>query len=139
MLLLALAVLLAVPNVVFADGDGPACSDHTLRGSYLFSATGFGPTPSGTPLQPKAIVESIVFNGDGTLTVTKATVSFAGQILTFPGGTGTYDLGEQCTGVLTFSNGLTFDIYADPNGDLVKMIQTNPGNVLQGNVSRVSR
>ena len=90
-------------------------------------------------MQPKAIVESIVFNGDGTLTVTKATVSFAGLILTFPGGTGTYDLGEQCTGALTFSTGVSFDIYVDPKGDHIKMIQTNPGNVLQGDVSRVSR
>ena len=56
-----------------------ACTVRTLRGSYVFSATGFNIV--GGVQQPKAIVEVIAFNGDGTLDVPAATVSLNGVII----------------------------------------------------------
>jgi len=92
--------------------------------------------------QPKAIVEYIHFNGDGTLTVTAATVANAGNsgnvTQSPPGGTGTYVLDANCKGSLQFTPGPTFDIFAAPRGKGLWMIQTNPGNVFQGQVKRVS-
>jgi hypothetical protein len=49
------------------------CDLHTLRGSYVFAASGYN-IVAGVP-QPKAIVELIDFNGDGTLTVPGGAVS----------------------------------------------------------------
>jgi hypothetical protein len=44
---------------------------------------------------PKAIVELIRFNGDGTLSVPGATRSVNGTVASsLPGGTGTYDRGS---------------------------------------------
>ena len=125
-----------------ADNHGRECSDATLRGLYVFSATGYN-IVAGVA-QPKAITEMIRFNADGTLTVPAATVSLNGAIVRSPpNGTGTYTLAENCTGSLVFTPGPTFDIFVAPGGSVVYMMQTGqPGAalpVLQGAAERVSR
>ena len=62
-----------------ANPERRACTLRTLRGSYVFSAAGFNIV--GGVQQPKAIVEVIAFNGDGTLDVRAATVSLNGAII----------------------------------------------------------
>jgi hypothetical protein len=118
--------------------DGPTCTLKTLNGVYVFTATGWNITPSG-PI-PKAIVEVIDFNGDGTLTVPAATVSINGVISGGGGGSGTYTVDEDCTGTITFTPGPNFDIFIVPNGKELYMIQT--GGVLPavfaGTTKRVS-
>src|SRR5436190_21966520 len=87
--------------------DGKHCSPSTLSGNYVFSATGYG-MPAGV-WAPKAIVEVIHFNGDGTLVVPAATVANRagdGQVVASPpNGTGTYTVIDNCTGTLNFTNG----------------------------------
>ena len=116
------------------------CSLGSLKGDYVFSASGHS-LIAGV-WQPKAIVEYIHFNGDGTLTVTAATVANAGNsgnvTQSPPGGTGTYVLDANCKGSLQFTPGPSFDIFVAPRGKGLWMIQTNPGNVFQGAVKRVS-
>jgi hypothetical protein len=133
-----IALLCSISGTALAhDKD---CSLGTLRGDYVFSASGHS-LIAGV-WQPKAIVEYIHFNGDGTLTVTAATVANAGNsgnvTQSPPGGTGTYVLDANCKGSLQFTPGPTFDIFAAPRGKGLWMIQTNPGNVFQGQVKRVS-
>jgi hypothetical protein len=116
------------------------CSLDTLEGTYLFSATGY--SLIGGVWQPKAIVEYIQFNGDGTLSVPAATVANRagdGAVVQSPPGTGIYTLGEDCKGTLQFMPGPSFDIFASPKGLQLTMIQTNPNNVLQGSVKRLWR
>jgi hypothetical protein len=117
------------------------CSLDTLAGTYVFSATGYS-LISGV-WQPKAIVEYIQFNGDGTLSVPAATVANrAGDgavAQSPPGGTGIYTLGEDCKGTLQFTPGPSFDVFASPKGLQLTLIQTNPNNVLQGTVKRLWR
>jgi len=55
------------------------CGVYTLRGSYLFATHGWN-IVSGVAV-PKAIVEGINFNGDGTLVSPFATVSINGTII----------------------------------------------------------
>jgi hypothetical protein len=110
------------------------CSLRTLRGSYIFTATGY--TIVAGVAQPKAIVEAIDFHGDGTLLVPAATVSLNG-VVARSSGVGLYSLDDACRGTLTFTPGPSFDIFADPTGQQVWMIQTNPNNVLQGAVTRI--
>jgi hypothetical protein len=113
-----------------------ACSERTLRGSYVFSASGFNIV--GGVQQPKAIVEVIVFNGDGTLEVPAATVSLNGLIIRSPQSVGTYTVDDTCVGTVTF-NGPTFDMFLSRDGDDISMIQTNPNTVFQGLATRTSR
>ena len=137
MLVFATAAL-GLSGVAFADDDMPTCRAEKLDGLYVFSATGF--TIVAGVAQPKAIVELIRFNGDGTLSVPGATRSINGVIGQIPpGGTGIYTLDLDCRGTLAFTGGPAFDIFASPKGEDVWMIQTNPNNVFQGNVTRISR
>ena len=102
--------------------------------------------PASGPAQPKAIVEWIRFNGDGTLTSPGATRSLNGVIgVSPPGGTGTYSVAELvpadrgCQGHLAFTNGPSFDMFIPARGGDFWMIQTDTGNVLAGVVTKVSR
>jgi hypothetical protein len=130
--LVAAAMALGLSSVALADTD---CTLKTLRGSYVFAAKGYT-IVAGVP-QPKGIVEVINFNGNGTLSVPAATRSVNGVVArTPPGGTGTYTLDADCTGTITF-DGPLFDIFISPNGEMLWMIQTNPGTVFQGTATRV--
>jgi hypothetical protein len=119
-----------------AEGERRACSVGTLRGSYVFSASGFN-IVAGVQ-QPKAIVEVIAFNGDGTLAVPAATVSLNGVIIRSLHSVGTYTVEDDCSGTITF-NGPTYDIFLSKDSDDISMIQTNPNTVFQGLATRTSR
>jgi hypothetical protein len=123
-------------GVAPAEGEGRACTVGTLRGSYVFSASGFNIV--GGVQQPKAIVEVIAFNGDGTLDVPAATVSLNGMIIRSLHSVGTYTVEDNCSGTVTF-NGPTYDIFLSKDGDEISMIQTNPNTVFQGLATRTSR
>lgn len=137
------ASALSVAIVALATGAAPRralaqagpCGVHTLRGSYIFTANGYN-IIGGVP-QPKAIIEAIDFNGDGTLSVPAATVSINGNISRSAGGTGVYTLDVGCTGTITFTPGPSFDIFTDQTGKQAWMIQTNPNTVFQGTVTRL--
>ena len=88
--------------------------------------------------QPKAIVEVIAFNGDGTLDVLEATVSLNGVIIRSLHSVGTYTVEDNCSGTVTF-NGPTYDMFLSKDGDDISMIQTNPNKVFQGLATRTSR
>ena len=133
---LGAVMVLSASAFAQADDHGNSCQLRTLRGTYVFSASGFN--INDDVAQPKAIVEVIDFNGDGTLSVPAATRSVGGVIArSAPGGVGTYTVADDWTGTIVF-NGPTFDIFVSPGGDVIWMIQTNPNTVFQG-TARKSR
>jgi hypothetical protein len=112
------------------------CSVQMLRGSYLFATHGWNIV--GGVAQPKAIIEGIDFNGDGTLVSPFATASINGTIFHSSGSLGTYTVNTDCTGTLSFTGGPSFDIFVEQNGKQLWMIQTGPGSpVFEGTVTRV--
>ena len=137
----AAAVLISCISAPSLSNEVKECSLSTLRGSYVFAATGF--SQIGGVWQPKAVVERLVFNGDGTLSVTHATAANAqgnGAVVQFPpGGLGSYLLDTDCKGTLQFAAApvLVFDIFVNSRGHEFWMIQTAPNNVLQGLGKRV--
>lgn len=142
--LLTSSIVLGAPGGALAAEDAH-CSTRTLNGLYVFSASG-DVVPASGPAQPKAIVEVIRFDGDGTLTVPAATRSMNGVVAQSPpGGTGIYSVADlvpadgACAGHLTFTNGPSFDLFIRANGEKIWMIQTDGGNVFQGAARRVSR
>jgi hypothetical protein len=79
--LTAAAIALSVSASVLADdneGSGRECSEATLQGLYVFSASGFS-IVAGVA-QPRALVEFIRFNGDGILSNPAVTLSINGVI-----------------------------------------------------------
>jgi hypothetical protein len=152
--IIAIAFLLgaSLPGLAAAD-PAKGCKDNdTLKGRYVFSAAGFTRAPAsgpGIPWVPKAIVEVIQFNGDGTLTTPAVTVANpfgdSGAIMDPPAGgaPGLYTLNEDCTGKVQFLDaaGTAFKIVVDPAGDdAIWMLQIHPANnVMQGKAVRVGR
>jgi len=134
---LVTAMAVGTPNTARADSRMLAsCGVHTLRGSYLFTAHGYNIV--GGVAQPKAIVEGIDFNGDGTLVSPFATVSINGTIIRSSGTPGTYTVNADCTGTVSFTGGASFDIFVDKGGKDLWMIQTGPGSpVFEGAATRV--
>ena len=141
--LLASALVSLVAAMVVGTSDtaraalGPQrCGVYMLRGSYLFATHGWNIV--GGVAQPKAIVEGIDFNGDGTLVSPFATVSINGTIIHSSGSLGTYTVNTDCTGTLSFTGGASFDIFVEASGRQLWMIQTAPGSpVFEGTVTRV--
>jgi hypothetical protein len=136
---LVAAMALGTSDVARADSRMLAtCGVYTLHGSYLFATHGWNIV--GGVAQPKAIVEGINFNGDGTLVSPFATVSINGTIIRSSGGVGTYTVEADCTGTLSFTGGPSFDIFVDASGRQLWMIQTGPAAVpavFEGTVTRV--
>ena len=140
------AIALTLPTIARANDQ--TCGPNRLNGLYVFSATGYN-IDNGTAV-PKAIVEQIEFNGDGTLDVPAVTVSINGNLIRGrPGSSGTYQLGATpdplCVGTVKFSDGNQFDLFVSPHGDEAWMIQTNAvlptgptRAVLQGKLERVT-
>jgi len=125
------------------DDDVKQCSVATLRGLYIFHASGFNIV--GGAAQPKAIVEMIQFNGDGNIVTGRVTVSLNGLILRSPpGGTGTYTVRADCTGEIKFLDGGAnpiFDLFIGAKPSQLYMIQTGQSfntAVFAGTAERVS-
>jgi hypothetical protein len=133
---LVAATVESTSGSALADSRALGCGVYSLRGSYVFTAHGWNIV--GGVAQPKAIVEGINFNGDGTLVSPYATVSINGTILHSSGSLGTYTVNADCTGTLSFTGGPSFDISVDVSGRQLWMIQTGPGSpVFEGMVTRV--
>src|SRR5262249_43426109 len=133
LLAVAFGLTLTVSGAARADGDDDAkeCSNASLRGLYLFNASGYN-IVSGVA-QPKAVVEYIHFNGDGTLTAPAATTSINGTILHSANTPGTYQVFAGCTGTLQFGPpGPAFDLFVPAKGQFVVMIQTANPPAIQG-------
>ena len=131
-----LAITLSVSVSAHADDQRDDCNARTLHGTYVFAARGF--TIVAGVAQPKAIVEVIDFNGDGTLSTPAATRSVNGAVARSAPAVGTYTVDDNCTGTIAF-DGPMFDIFIAPNGAEIWLIQTNQNNVFEGSAKRVAR
>jgi hypothetical protein len=109
--------------------DTGDCSVGMLKGLYLWTFDGY--THLNGNLLPKAVMQGLQFNGDGTTYNPFGTVNIGGTItIDATGGVGTYTVAADCTGTLSIVNGPSFNIYVGPGGKQVWTTQTNvgPGN-----------
>ena len=109
-----------------AAADARACSEHMLRGLYLWTFDGYASL--GGSLVPKAVMQGLRFNGDGTTFNPFGTVNIGGTtIVDATGGVGMYTVNPDCTGTLSIVNGPSFNIYVGPGAKQVWTTQTNVG------------
>ena len=96
-----------------AAADAQVCSVHMLRGLYLWTFDGY--TDLGGGLLPKAVMQGLRFNGDGTTFNPFGTVNIGGTIISdATGGVGTYTVAADCTGTLSITDGPSFNMYVGP-------------------------
>jgi hypothetical protein len=107
--------------------NGHTCSVHTLRGLYLWTFEGYADAGGG--LVPRAVMQGLRFNGDGTTFNPFGTVNIGGTIVfDVTGGVGTYTVAPDCTGTLSPAPGIapTFKIYVGPGAQQVWTLETSP-------------
>jgi hypothetical protein len=108
-----------------AEADLRDCSVGMLKGLYLWTWDGYQ-NFGGNPV-PKAIMQGIRFNGDGTTINLFGTVNIGGtMVIDVTGGVGTYTVAADCTG--TFSTtGPSFKMYVGPGAKQLWLTQTSGG------------
>ena len=124
---LAAALALGPSSPARAASDARVCSVAMLRGSYVWSFDGYANV--GGTLVPKAIMQGLRFNGDGTTFNPFGTVNIGGIVFDAGGFSGTYTVNPDCTGTLTAAPGIspTFNIYVGPGGQQVWTVEiSNP-------------
>ena len=128
----ALGCLVAAIAVGTSATGGPAtdaqvCSADRLTGLYVWTFDGY--TRLGGNLLPKAVMQGLQFNGDGTTYNAFGTVNIGGTItIDATGGVGIYTVAADCTGTLSITNGPSFNIYVGPGGKEIWTTQTNVGS-----------
>jgi hypothetical protein len=111
---------------VRAEVDARGCSVGMLRGLYLWTWDGYQNV--GGNLVPKAIMQGLRFNGDGTTFNPFGTVNIGGFIIIdATGGVGTYTVAADCTGTLSITDGPSFNIYVGPGAQQVWTTQIAGG------------
>jgi hypothetical protein len=109
-----------------AAADAQVCSVHTLKGLYLWTFDGYANL--GANLVPKAVMQGLRFNGDGTTFNPFGTVNIGGTIIIdATGGVGTYTVAADCTGTLSITDGPSFNIYVGPGAQQVWTTQIAGG------------
>ena len=112
----------------FAQAQRPEvrCDPHMLRGLYIWTFDGYQ-NFGGNPV-PKALMQGIRFNGDGTQIVPFGTVNIGGTIiLDTAGAVGTYTVAADCTGTLSFTGGTSFNMYVGPGAQQLWITQIGGG------------
>jgi hypothetical protein len=123
----ALVSLVATMTLGTSATAGPAadaqvCSVGMLRGLYLGTFDGYANL--GGNLVPKAVMQGLRFNGDGTTFTPFGTVNIGGTIIfDVTGGVGTYTVAADCTGTLSITDGPSFNIYVGPGAQQVWFTQ----------------
>ncbi|MEV4252454.1 hypothetical protein AB0J52_04735 [Spirillospora sp. NPDC049652] len=122
-------------------GKSIQCSNATLKGHYIFGANGTSVPASGESV-PISTGGLDYFDGKGggtgiaTFVVKSALVNDHTPI------TLSYNIKSDCSGKASFHLGdssANFNVYADPSGASFVLVAIDPGNVLAGTETRVSR
>lgn len=109
-----------------AETDARGCSEHMLRGLYLWTFDGYANL--GGNLVPKAVMQGLQFNRDGTTYNTFGTVNVGGTtIIDATGGVGTYTVAADCTGTISITNGPSFNMYVGPGAQQIWTTQIAGG------------
>jgi hypothetical protein len=123
---LAAGITLGTSSAARAAADERNCSGRTLHGLYVWTFDGY--TRLGGVLVPKAVMQGLQFNEDGTTYNPFGTVNVGGSlIIDATGGVGTYTLAADCTGTISITDGPTFNIYVGPGAEQIWTTQTNVG------------
>jgi len=128
---LVAAMALGTSDTARAAADAQVCSVGMLRGSYIWTFDGY--TDFGGTLVPKAVMQGLRFNGDGTTFNTFGTVNIGGTIIVdVTGAVGTYTVAADCTGTLSITTGPNFNIYVGPGAQKVWTTEIAGGDVTGG-------
>ena len=99
-----------------------------LNGLYLWTFDGYAIVNGN--LVPKAVMQGIQFNGDGTTINQFGTVNVGGSSFDVSGTVGTYTVAPNCTGTISTASGLSFKMYVGPGAQQLWITQAGMGSGL---------
>jgi hypothetical protein len=122
---IAAVAALALGIAPAAEAADKGCSNATLKGTFVHTASGFETAP---PIAgPLVGVGTDTFDGHGGVTTT-ATLSLNGNIVPVTA-TGTYKVNPDCTGTYNLPGTTLFIVIGD-NGNEIQAICVDPGVIL---------
>ena len=139
------AATLILPILAYADNNRG--DDHGDRrpgvpnGTYVFFDSGYyvPPFPGVSGQVPEAGAGQATFFANGTLSVVSS-FSFGGQVFTGVTSTGTFTVNADgsVSQTVTTSLGdvLHHDLYPTPDGNTIAIVQTDPGSIWNGVLTR---
>jgi hypothetical protein len=125
-LAIAAIVVLASGMASTAKAADKGCTNETLKGTFVHTASGFETAPPAIA-GPLVGVGTDTFDGKGGMTTT-ATLSINGNIVPVAA-TGTYKVNPDCTGTYTLPGTTLFFVIAD-SGNEIQAICIDPGVIL---------
>jgi hypothetical protein len=135
---LVAAMALSTSATARAAGDTQVCHAGMLKGLYLWTFEGY--SDLGGKLVPRAVMQGLRFNGDGTTFNPFGTVNVAGTIIIdVTGGVGTYTVAADCTGTLSITDGPSFNIYVGPGAQKIWTTEIVGGAVIGVGVGTATR
>lgn len=112
---------------------GLTCALGNLQGSYVFALEGV--IVGSSAKEDYASVGVLTLDGLGGALL-RITQSYDGRITGPTALAGRYSLGDDCAGQMLFASGARFDFVSDNGGRELRVLQTNPNNVVHGSARR---
>ena len=135
---LVAAMALSTSATARAAADTQVCHAGMLKGLYLWTFEGY--SDLGGNLVPRAVMQGLRFNGDGTTFNPFGTVNIGGTIIVdVTGAVGTYTVAADCTGTLSITDGPSFNIYVGPGAQKVWTTEIVGGAVIGVGVGTATR
>jgi hypothetical protein len=126
-------VAISLAPCVLRAQDPRNCSNGTMQGTYVMSASG-----SIVGVGPVGLIGLVTYDGQGNGLGT-TTISVNGITSVLPPTAGTFTVSQDCTGTKTFGSGASathFSFVITPDGKIITWLVTNPGWSLVGSAVR---
>jgi hypothetical protein len=135
------AILGACLTISAARAQDPVyCTNSTMSGTYVLTASGTYYPGSNQPGLAVAAVGTVTYDGQGK-GQSVSTLSAGGAVFRHGTSTAVFTVNSDCTGTKTFtaSTGaiIHYDFVISPNGRLINFIVTDPGYALAGTAVRL--
>ena len=123
-----------------ASGPPSSCSNATLQGTYTFGYNGW--LTQGGTREPFSASGFDYFNGRGASTGVVTSVVDGVVVNSNAPDKSSYTINPDCTGTIVFSTAgqaAHFNVYVNPSGMSLKLIETDPGATVAVDETRVGR
>ena len=117
------------------------CTDATMRGTYVYSYTGY--TVAGSTITRFAVAGLVVFNGKGISRGVWTTATEGEQVKRQSKFQGTYSVNADCSATETDTdqdgNVFHYDDFTEPGGREISFVETDPDVVSSGTETRTQK
>lgn len=116
---LVMSLYLIQPAIAAEDAN-IACSNSTLKGTYMLNGSGFHYTNGA--YVPASVAAFVSYDGLGNITLKKTSLIDGSWVTNVS--KGSYMIEPDCTGIAIYPNSAKFSYYVAPDGSSVSYVKT---------------